>query len=77
MCSSPVLQKTRPKGRQSSLSKPPESNYFGVPLANVVSAERPIPLFIEKCIRYIEITGKWHIGNILMFYLYIGVRYWN
>ncbi|KAK7156140.1 hypothetical protein R3I94_006270 [Phoxinus phoxinus] len=52
-----TTKKTRLKGRQSSLSKPPESNYFGVPLANVVSAERPIPLFIEKCIRYIEITG--------------------
>ncbi|KAI2656057.1 Rho GTPase-activating protein 35 [Labeo rohita] len=51
-------QKTRPKARQSSLSKPYESNYFGVPLANVVTPERPIPFFIEKCIRYIEATGK-------------------
>ncbi|XP_016356720.1 rho GTPase-activating protein 35-like isoform X1 [Sinocyclocheilus anshuiensis] len=50
-------QKTRAKARQSSLSKPLESNYFGVPLANVVTPERPIPLFIEKCIRYIEATG--------------------
>ncbi|XP_016116323.1 rho GTPase-activating protein 35-like [Sinocyclocheilus grahami] len=50
-------KKTRPKARQSSLSKPLESNYFGVPLANVVTPERPIPLFIEKCIRYIEATG--------------------
>ncbi|XP_073718919.1 rho GTPase-activating protein 35 [Misgurnus anguillicaudatus] len=51
-----TTKKTRPKARQSSLSKP-ESNYFGVPLANVVTPERPIPLFIEKCIRYIEATG--------------------
>ncbi|XP_073673670.1 rho GTPase-activating protein 35 isoform X2 [Garra rufa] len=50
-------KKTRPKARQSSLSKPLESNYFGVPLANVVTPERPIPYFIEKCIRYIETTG--------------------
>lgn len=50
-------QKTRPKARQSSLSKPYESNYFGVPLASVVTPERPIPFFIEKCIRYIEATG--------------------
>uniref|UniRef100_A0A8C2FSC8 Rho GTPase-activating protein 35 n=2 Tax=Cyprinus carpio TaxID=7962 RepID=A0A8C2FSC8_CYPCA len=50
-------KKTRQKARQSSLSKPLESNYFGVPLANVVTPERPIPLFIEKCIRYIEATG--------------------
>uniref|UniRef100_A0A8C2C540 Rho GTPase-activating protein 35 n=1 Tax=Cyprinus carpio TaxID=7962 RepID=A0A8C2C540_CYPCA len=49
--------KKRPKARHSSLSKPLESNYFGVPLANVVTPERPIPLFIEKCIRYIEATG--------------------
>ncbi|XP_051521037.1 rho GTPase-activating protein 35-like isoform X2 [Myxocyprinus asiaticus] len=52
-----TAKKTRPKARQSSLSKPLESSYFGVPLANVVSLERPIPLFIEKCIRYIETTG--------------------
>ncbi|XP_066514754.1 rho GTPase-activating protein 35 [Hoplias malabaricus] len=49
-------KKTRLKPRQS-ISKPLESNYFGVPLANVVTPERPIPLFIEKCIRYIEGTG--------------------
>jgi len=24
---------------------------------NVVSLERPIPVFIDKCIRYIEATG--------------------
>lgn len=41
-----------------SISKPMESNYFGVPLVGVVSPERPIPVFIEKCIRYIEATGK-------------------
>ncbi|KAK3531281.1 hypothetical protein QTP70_015184 [Hemibagrus guttatus] len=51
-----TAKKTRPKPRQS-ISKPLESNYFGVPLVNVVTPERPIPLFIEKCIRYIEATG--------------------
>lgn len=55
------LQKTRPKPRQS-ISKPLESNYFGVPLVNVVTPERPIPLFIEKCIRYIELTGELHLS---------------
>ncbi|XP_016142236.1 rho GTPase-activating protein 35 [Sinocyclocheilus grahami] len=49
-------KKTRPKPRHS-ISKPLESNYFGVPLVNVVSLERPIPVFIDKCIRYIEATG--------------------
>ncbi|XP_028831203.1 rho GTPase-activating protein 5 [Denticeps clupeoides] len=34
-----------------------ESNYFGVPLQNLVTPERPIPLFIEKCVEYIERTG--------------------
>lgn len=51
-----LSQKPRPKPRHS-ISKV-ESNYFGVPLANVVTPDRPIPLFIDKCIRYIEATGK-------------------
>ncbi|XP_026085471.1 LOW QUALITY PROTEIN: rho GTPase-activating protein 5 [Carassius auratus] len=34
-----------------------ESNYFGVPLQNLVTPDRPIPLFIEKCVDYIESTG--------------------
>ncbi|KPP63446.1 rho GTPase-activating protein 35-like, partial [Scleropages formosus] len=49
-------KKPRAKPRYS-ISKPIESNYFGVPLVNVVSPDRPIPLFIDKCIRYIEATG--------------------
>ncbi|KAJ8369008.1 hypothetical protein SKAU_G00090360 [Synaphobranchus kaupii] len=49
-------KKARPKPRHS-ISKPLESNYFGIPLGSVVSPERPIPLFIDKCIRYIEATG--------------------
>lgn len=51
------LQKPRAKPRHS-ISKPLESNYFGMPLSTVVSAERPIPVFIEKCIRFIEVTGE-------------------
>lgn len=51
------LQKSRPKPRPA-IPKPLESNYFGVPLVNVVSPDRPIPLFIEKCVRFIETTGK-------------------
>ncbi|XP_035239764.1 rho GTPase-activating protein 35 [Anguilla anguilla] len=43
-----TTRRTRPKPRHS---------YFGVPLVSVVSPERPIPLFIDKCIRYIEATG--------------------
>lgn len=38
-----------------------ESNYFGVPLQNLVTLERPIPLFIEKCVEYIERTGKFSV----------------
>uniref|UniRef100_A0A1A8N9J9 Rho GTPase activating protein 5 n=2 Tax=Nothobranchius rachovii TaxID=451742 RepID=A0A1A8N9J9_9TELE len=34
-----------------------ESNYFGVPLLNLVTPERLIPLFAEKCVDYIERTG--------------------
>ncbi|XP_076843708.1 rho GTPase-activating protein 35-like [Brachyhypopomus gauderio] len=49
-------KKTRLKPRHS-ISKPLEGSYFGVPLVSVVSPDRPIPLFIDKCIRYIEATG--------------------
>ena len=59
--SSSPLQKPRQKPRHS-ISKPIESNYFGVPLNNVVTPERPIPVFIEKCIRFIETTGKEGVG---------------
>lgn len=43
-----------------------ESNYFGVPLQTLVTADRPIPLFIEKCVDYIERTGE-----LRLFSLYI------
>ncbi|KAK7882599.1 hypothetical protein WMY93_028773 [Mugilogobius chulae] len=49
-------KKQRAKPRHS-ISKPIESNYFGMPLSSVVTPERPIPVFIEKCIRFIETTG--------------------
>ncbi|XP_061916098.1 rho GTPase-activating protein 35 [Entelurus aequoreus] len=49
-------KKPRSKPRHS-ISKPIESSYFGVPLVTVVTPERPIPVFIEKCIRFIETTG--------------------
>ncbi len=29
-----------------------------MPLQNLVTPDRPIPLFIEKCVDYIERTGK-------------------
>ncbi|KAM9777893.1 rho GTPase-activating protein 5 [Neosynchiropus ocellatus] len=34
-----------------------ESNYFGVPLQNLVTLDQAIPLFVEKCVEYIERTG--------------------
>ncbi|XP_054885069.1 rho GTPase-activating protein 35 [Poeciliopsis prolifica] len=49
-------KQARSKPRHSN-SKPVESNYFGMPLAAVVTLERPVPVFIEKCIRFIETTG--------------------
>lgn len=58
------FQKPRPKPRHS-ISKPIESNYFGMPLATVVTPERPIPVFIEKCIRFIETTGKSFLLHII------------
>lgn len=29
-----------------------------MPLTTVVTPEKPIPIFIERCIEYIEATGK-------------------
>ncbi|XP_039864919.1 rho GTPase-activating protein 35 [Simochromis diagramma] len=46
-------KKLRSKPRHS-ISKP---GYFGMPLSAVVTPERPIPVFIEKCIHFIETTG--------------------
>uniref|UniRef100_A0A3Q0SBA7 Rho GTPase-activating protein 35 n=1 Tax=Amphilophus citrinellus TaxID=61819 RepID=A0A3Q0SBA7_AMPCI len=51
-----TAKKSRPKARPA-IPKPLESSYFGVPLASTVSPDRPIPLFIEKCVRFIETTG--------------------
>uniref|UniRef100_A0A8C5X3W6 Rho GTPase-activating protein 35 n=1 Tax=Malurus cyaneus samueli TaxID=2593467 RepID=A0A8C5X3W6_9PASS len=52
-----TTKKPKPKARPSLTKTPWESSYFGVPLAHVVTPERPIPLFIERCIEYIEATG--------------------
>lgn len=51
-------QKPKPKPRPSIAKAAWESNYFGVPLTTVVTPEKPIPVFIERCIEYIEATGK-------------------
>ncbi|XP_019734211.1 rho GTPase-activating protein 5 [Hippocampus comes] len=61
----PKTSKETKKAKSSKAPKPLypptrrtwESNYFGVPLHNLVCPERPIPLFIEKCVDYIERTG--------------------
>ncbi|XP_005533900.1 PREDICTED: rho GTPase-activating protein 35 [Pseudopodoces humilis] len=47
-------KKPKAKARPSLSKAPWESSYFGVPLASVVTPERPIPVFIERCIQYIE-----------------------
>ncbi|XP_069738643.1 rho GTPase-activating protein 35 [Phaenicophaeus curvirostris] len=52
-----TTKKPKPKPRPSLTKTTWESNYFGVPLASVVTLERPIPIFIERCIEYIEATG--------------------
>ncbi|XP_061575370.1 rho GTPase-activating protein 35 [Cololabis saira] len=53
-----ITTKKQPRAKpRHSISKPIESNYFGLHLNTVVTLERPIPVFIEKCIRFIETTG--------------------
>ncbi|XP_053331198.1 rho GTPase-activating protein 5 [Spea bombifrons] len=34
-----------------------DSNYFGKPLQDLVSADKPVPVFVKKCIDFIEETG--------------------
>ncbi|XP_025905671.1 rho GTPase-activating protein 35-like [Nothoprocta perdicaria] len=50
-------RKPKPKPRPSLTKATWESSYFGVPLSSVVTPEKPIPVFIERCIEYIEATG--------------------
>ncbi|XP_044291339.1 rho GTPase-activating protein 35 [Varanus komodoensis] len=52
-----TTKKPKPKPRPSITKTTWESNYFGVPLITVVTPEKPIPIFIERCIEYIEATG--------------------
>ncbi|XP_068106178.1 rho GTPase-activating protein 35 [Hyperolius riggenbachi] len=52
-----TTKKRAPKLRPSLTNQRWESTYFGVPLVNVVTPDRPIPIFIEKCVEYIETTG--------------------
>lgn len=58
-----LLQKPKPKPRPSITKAMWESNYFGVPLSSVVTPEKPIPIFIERCIEYIEATGRSLLGS--------------
>nr|XP_006119695.1 rho GTPase-activating protein 35 [Pelodiscus sinensis] len=52
-----TTKKPKSKPRPSITKTTWESNYFGVPLSTVVTPEKPIPIFIERCIEYIEATG--------------------
>jgi hypothetical protein len=61
-------QKPKPKPRPSITKATWESNYFGVPLTTVVTPEKPIPIFIERCIEYIEATGKSYLTADCPFY---------
>lgn len=55
----PKPQKPNKKGQRPALParRNWESNYFGVPLEEVVTPDNPVPAFIERCVEYIESTG--------------------
>ncbi|XP_078287188.1 rho GTPase-activating protein 35 [Rhinoraja longicauda] len=53
----PTSRKPKTKQRPSISKSAWESNYFGIPLTSVVTVEKPIPIFIEKCIDFIDSTG--------------------
>ncbi|XP_075469278.1 rho GTPase-activating protein 5 [Ascaphus truei] len=50
-----------PKPKTKSFNPPTrrnwDSNYFGKPLQELVTAEKPIPVFVKKCVDYIEESG--------------------
>uniref|UniRef100_UPI00359027CB rho GTPase-activating protein 5-like n=1 Tax=Myxine glutinosa TaxID=7769 RepID=UPI00359027CB len=47
----------RSKKKSMKKQEKKESNYFGHPLNELVQSEQPIPLFVEKCVHYIEAKG--------------------
>uniref|UniRef100_UPI00398E596B rho GTPase-activating protein 5 isoform X1 n=1 Tax=Pristiophorus japonicus TaxID=55135 RepID=UPI00398E596B len=55
----PKSHKPNKKGQKSTLParRNWDSNYFGVPLQDVVTPDKPVPHFIERCVEYIESTG--------------------
>ncbi|XP_014444803.2 LOW QUALITY PROTEIN: rho GTPase-activating protein 5 [Tupaia chinensis] len=52
-----TIQKKKTKNFNPPTRRNWESNYFGMPLQDLVTAEKPIPLFVEKCVAFIEDTG--------------------
>ncbi|XP_014746616.1 PREDICTED: LOW QUALITY PROTEIN: rho GTPase-activating protein 5 [Sturnus vulgaris] len=56
-----VKEDKKPKKKTKTFNPPIrrnwESNYFGMPLQDLVTPEKPIPLFVEKCVQFIEDTG--------------------
>ncbi|CAJ0939756.1 unnamed protein product [Ranitomeya imitator] len=53
---------TAPGRKKNKPFNPPtrrnwESNYFGKPLPELVSPEKPIPVFVKKCVDFIEESG--------------------
>ncbi|XP_043929817.1 LOW QUALITY PROTEIN: rho GTPase-activating protein 5 [Protopterus annectens] len=53
----PKKQKQKTKPFNPPTRRNWESNYFGMPLQDLVTPEKPVPLFVEKCVEYIETTG--------------------
>ncbi|XP_073433939.1 rho GTPase-activating protein 5 [Dendrobates tinctorius] len=58
----PPKVKEEKKKKKNKPFNPPtrrnwESNYFGKPLHDLVSPEKPIPVFVKKCVDFIEESG--------------------
>lgn len=64
---SPLQKSKPPKPLYPPTRRTWESNYFGVPLQTLVTPDRPIPLFIEKCVDYIERTGESRLFSVCTF----------
>uniref|UniRef100_A0A8C5QMX6 Rho GTPase activating protein 5 n=1 Tax=Leptobrachium leishanense TaxID=445787 RepID=A0A8C5QMX6_9ANUR len=57
----PKVKEDKKKKKTKSFNPPTrrnwESNYFGKPLQDLVTADKPIPVFVKKCVDFIEESG--------------------
>lgn len=53
------VRKKEEEFRRKKMSKGSASKYFGQPLPNICPENSLVPLFITKCIDFVEASGEW------------------